>query len=157
MHLKAVSPLVAVVLLISITLLTGVVITLWVKSFTSKYTSLSPIECALNAQYAIDSAEYDSARKEISVRVTNKGKIDLSGFSLILDNSTDIREVNSTSGMLSFSPDISRSNRLKIERSVIIKANAASGHELARTLKSIKVLNEVCAEVSASTESIVQR
>ncbi len=157
MRFKAISPLVAVVLLIFITLSTGMIITIWVKNFVVKYTTMSPLECALNAQYTIDSAEYDSSRKEVVVRLTNKGTIDLYGFTVILDNSMDIKEYSPTSGLISLSPEIGRSNPLKAGRSAILRINVAAAHELAQSLKQIKVLNEVCIEVSASTESILQR
>ncbi len=86
---KAVSPLIASVLLISITLTVVYIIANWVPSFTSGQAQIiagksdSEIQCS-SAGLAIDNASYNCTSGKLSLEGYNSGTKDLSNFAIQL-------------------------------------------------------------------------
>lgn len=156
MEMKAISPVVAVVLLISVTLSLGVVVTSWIRNWILKETINPQISCVLETNYVIDSVTYSTDTNELKIKITNKGTTELYGFGVMLQNATIIQEFNSSNPLVSISPNITVINKLGREKSAYIKINLSDYIPLALSLTEVKVLNDACDAVSASTTSITR-
>jgi FlaG/FlaF family flagellin (archaellin) len=167
---RAVSPIVSVVILIVISLSIASFIAPWMYELvltTTNETGSSTqqqIRCR-NAGLDFDSAYGNygvqsnfsgnvSANQTdwIRARVVNTGNLDLYGFSfeVTLENQSvlEIKHYESTDAT-----EMTASYPLRPFRSAIIEANITYDiNESITTLKEVKVLNSVCAEVAPSLE-----
>jgi hypothetical protein len=110
----------------------------------------------LETNYVIDSVEYTNSTRELKVKITNKGTTQLYGFGIMLQNASIIQEFNSTNPLVSVSPSVTSSNKLAREKSAYIKVNMTDYAPLGLSLTEVKVLNDACDAVSASTTTITQ-
>ncbi|MFH1978056.1 MAG: archaellin/type IV pilin N-terminal domain-containing protein [Candidatus Aenigmatarchaeota archaeon] len=165
---KGVSPIISAVLLIAVAVSVGILVTTWVTSWVTTQTGSNDISCAIDTNYVIDSAQFKntSAENTLLVRITNKGKQSLYGFGMILDNGTNVLQVNETTNMsahftyVSLNPTITQSNPLSREASMYISINL-SNSTLGNTvfggsLTSVRVTNKACDAISAAIASVTQ-
>ncbi len=157
MQMKGISPIIAVVLLIAISISLGVLATGWVRNWVMEQTSTELLSCVLDTNYQIDSVTYNSTSKILRIKITNKDSRELYGFGVILDNGTTTQTFNSSASELSVSPSITSSNRLKREQSAYITVNLTSYSALGSSLTEVKVTNSVCNAVSAKSDSITMQ
>jgi len=177
---KGVSPIIAVVILIAVAVSIGIMVTTWVTHWVTTQTGSDEIICAVDTNYVIDSAKFDSTTNinHILMKITNKGEEGLYGVGVVLDNGTNVVHINSTglthnpnpefgntSLNLTVSPNISASNKLTQEQSayVTVKMNNTNGSVtnywtigFAQTLTEIRLTNDACPSVSIKTNSITQ-
>ncbi|MBN2043256.1 MAG: hypothetical protein JW754_05645 [Candidatus Aenigmarchaeota archaeon] len=149
MGMKGVSPVIAAVILIGITVAVGVMISSWVTQWVNNEIG-GASSCASYSTYSIDSATYKSSTKNLTLKITNNGKIDLHGFEVQILNATSVVLYNSTSSDLSISPTITENNPLKEQRSaiIIVDMNGTEGDysAIGSTSEEIKVLNMACPQ-----------
>lgn len=157
---KGISPIVAAVLLIAVSISVGVLATTWVRNWILEQTQEDILSCVLDTEYQINAAEYNTTSNLLKLKMTNKNERALYGFGVLLDNGTTFLDVNYTDANITLSPSITATNRLERERVVYLTLNLTyfSGFEtLGDTLSEIKVSNEVCSTVVAKTGTITQR
>ncbi len=75
MKRKGISPLVAVIMLIAFTLITGGILAAWVSQFTQ--TQRAYAQRCTNARVVIQSGTYDSSSKNLTLVLYNYGDVDL--------------------------------------------------------------------------------
>jgi len=150
---KAVSPLIAVMILIGVALGIGVGLSGWIMHYVSRQTEYNP--CSLKTDYVIDSAYFNTDNSILTVRVTNRGSTPLYGFGVVLANGTDTVFFNSSSPELTTSPDISEKNRLEKGQSLYVNIDLSDNNGMGVSLDNITITNEVCPDVSATADSIV--
>jgi flagellin-like protein len=150
--MRAVSPVVAVVIMIAATVITAVFLSTWVMKEVSDQTSTNP-QCAVHTSYEIESAKFKSSLNETRVVVVNKGAESIYGFSLQVENGTDIQTV----GVVE-SPETSSSSGLSRGRSVFLTYTSIGSfnQSLGLTMTWLKVMNAGCPEVFAETRAIEQ-
>jgi len=83
---KAISPIIAVVILIALVVTLGGLLSTWLSKFV--YDASQQDTCALYTRYTISEALYNSSSGQIKVKVKNSGKPDLYNFSIEADNRT---------------------------------------------------------------------
>jgi len=160
---KGISPVVASVILIAVSVSIGVIVSTWITHLTQEQTSSSKL-CAINTLYNIDSAKFNlSGTNELRLKVTNEGEQSLYGFGMVIDNGTEIRIVNSTHTRLDQN-NITSSSPLKRGQSVYLIVNMTNttsdsfdwqdfGLTLTTSSKTeIVVTNEACDAIK--TEAI---
>ncbi len=147
MGMKGVSPVIAAVILIAISVAVGVMISGWVMQWVNKEIG-GASSCSSYSTYRIDSAKYTSSDNNLTIKLTNMGKLGLYGFSVQLINDTHVKLYNSSSPDIKISPNVTASEPLSEQRSAIIIVNVdgAEGDysSLAMTATEIKVLNDEC-------------
>jgi len=158
MGMKGMSPVIAAVLLIAITVTVGVLVSSWVTHWVSSRTAAASSECITNTNYRIDSATFSTNAKNLTIVFTNLGRVDLYGFSAQVLNGTEVYVYNSTDPRVRISPNITESNPLKEQRSsiMIVDMNGAYHSGLGNTADQIRVLNKACPTFSAETLSIIK-
>lgn len=156
--MKGISPVIASVLLIGITVAIGVMMSSWITHWISNETQDISSACATSTNYNIDSASYSIADEAMTIQITNIGSVDVYEFSVQLMNGTDVMVYNSTDTKFKISPNITESNPLKQQRSAIIKLTMDTDYEsgLGETSDFMKVLNGVCPAFSAETRTITK-
>ncbi len=149
MGMKGVSPVIAVVILIAITVAVGVMISSWVTQWINTEIS-GASSCASYSTYSVDSATYTGSTKNLTLKITNNGKIELYGFEVQILNATSVVLYNSTSSDITISPPISETTPLKEQRSaiIIVDMNGTEGDysAIGTTSEEIKVLNKACPQ-----------
>ena len=157
MGMKGISPVIAAVVLIAITIAVGVLLSGWVTQFVTKETETASA-CITNTNYKIDSATYTAGTKQLTIMVTNLNVRDLYGFSVQIQNTTNIVIYNYTESDFTISPNVSKSEPLKDQRSAIILINTTGAKgdysNLAYTATELKVLNSACPTFSIKTSQI---
>lgn len=154
---KGVSPVIAVVIMIAVAITTGVMLSTWVTQWVNRQTGDTSMTCVIRTNYIIESAKFNSSGNNVLIiKVRNRGAEELYGFGVILDNTSDIYQFNSTDSRISLSPSITESNKLGREGVVYIKVNlnTALYRALGASLSEIRVTNEACKSVSAKTAEI---
>ncbi|MBI4020578.1 MAG: hypothetical protein HY367_04555 [Candidatus Aenigmarchaeota archaeon] len=151
---KGLSPLIATIVLIGITITVGATISVFVSNIVTR-TSTSTTTCGSNANYILESAEYNKAGDSVLViRLTNKNKEQLYGFGVELQNGTDIRSFSDGAPEISLSPAVTSSNPLAQEQSALVKVNLSLHTAFAATMGYAKVTNKACADVSAALNAV---
>jgi flagellin-like protein len=158
MGMKGISPVIAAVLLIAITVAVGVMISSWVTQWVTSRTRQASSACVTDTNYKIDSAIFDTDTNNLTLRLTNLGRVELYGFSVQILNGTDVEVYNSSDSDVKMSPNITENNPLKQQRSVIIIINMEGSYHstLGSTTDQVKVLNEACPTFSAETSTIIK-
>lgn len=156
MGMQGMSPIIAAVLLIAITVTVGVIIQSWVTHWVSSRTTDASSACVASTNYRIDSAEYSTSTNNLTLTITNLGAVELYGFSVQMLNGTNVLFYNSTDPKVYISPVITEDNPLREQRSMIMIINMANGSEpaMATTADQIKVLNKACPDFSAESLTI---
>ncbi|NOX71474.1 MAG: hypothetical protein GXO64_02130 [Candidatus Micrarchaeota archaeon] len=156
-YVKGISPVISVVIMIAVAITIGVMLSTWVTQWVSHQTSDSSMACVIRSNYIIESAVFnESGDNYLIIKVTNQGAEDIYGFGVILDNSTDIYQFNSTDSRITLSPSITSDNKLSREGSVYIKLNLDTTlyRNVGATVNEIRVTNDACDSVSAKTTNI---
>jgi archaellum component FlaF (FlaF/FlaG flagellin family) len=158
MGMKGMSPVIAAVLLIGISIAVGVLISSWVTHWVSSRTQQASSACVTSTNYRIDSATFDSPTNNTTIVLTNLGSVGLYGFDVQVLNGTDVHVYNSTDPRVRISPNITETDPLKEQRSavVIINMNGAYHSGLGSTVDQIKILNKACPAFSAETLTIIK-
>lgn len=92
---KAVSPIIAIVIIIATVVALGGILSSWLSGFVSDSTQADM--CAINTMYSISEAFHNGTTGEIKVKVKNSGKYGLYNFSFEADNGTIITFIPATS------------------------------------------------------------
>jgi flagellin-like protein len=157
MGMKGISPVIAAVILIAISVVVGVMLSSWVTHWITERTG-SASSCAAYTNYRIDSAKYSSTTKNLTIVVTNLASVKLYGFSIQMQNSTDIVNYNSTNPDIKISPNITKDKPLDEQRSaiIIVNTNGITGNHssMAVTAEKIRLLNKACPGFAAETSKI---
>jgi len=85
---KAVSPVVAVVILIALAIAVGGMVSSWLASFVFERTQQDT--CAISTMYTILQASYNGSSGGVDIKLKNTGKDDLYNFTVEVDNGTVI-------------------------------------------------------------------
>jgi flagellin-like protein len=85
---KAISPVVAVVILIGLAVMTGGLLSSWVSSFITD--SSRQDTCSISTMYSISDPTFDESSGEIKVKIKNTGNDAIYNFTFETDNGTDI-------------------------------------------------------------------
>jgi flagellin-like protein len=159
---KGVSPVIATILLIAVAISVGIMVTTWITHWVVTQTSSESIACAINTNYVIDAAEFNKSttlNSTLLLKVTNRGSQGLYGFGVILDNGTTILMLNSSSSLVG-QGGINSGNKLRREQPIYLTVNltntTAGYTNLGCTLSEVKVTNDACPAVSASTATITK-
>jgi len=88
---KAISPVIATVILIAIAVTLGGILSSWMNSFVRDTTDTET--CAIRTLYTVTEATYDADSGEVRMRVRNTGSSQLFNFTLEADNGTVIAAV----------------------------------------------------------------
>ena len=89
---KAVSPVIATVLLIALAVSIGVLITTYITSFVDTQTRGEDVTCAINTNFIIESAEFNRTglNNTLQLKITNKNREPIWGFAVTLNNGSFI-------------------------------------------------------------------
>jgi len=158
MGMKGISPVIASVLLIGITVAVGVMLSSWITHFIGTRTQDISSACATSTNYKIDSASFKSSTNNMTIILTNLGTIELYGFGVQIMNATEVMVYNISDAKFKISPNITQSAPLKQQRSAIIVISMSGDYEtnLGKTTDLIKVLNNACPAYSAETGNIIK-
>ena len=150
---RGVSPVVAVVIMVAVAVILTVFVSGWVMDNISKQTGDSP-DCSVHTQYDIESAKFKSSSNQTRVVVINKGEESIYGFSLQIENGTDMKTVAGATE----SPATSSSSGLGKGRSVFITYTSIGNYNrtLGLSMTNLKVMNTGCPEVFEETGTIDQ-
>lgn len=158
MGMKGISPVIAAVLLIAITVTVAVLLSSWITHWISSRTTEASSACVTNTNYRLDSATFDSGTKNLTLVITNLGGIGLYGFSVQVMNGTSVRVYNSTDSRVNVSPNVTETDPLMEQRAaiIVVDMNSAYDSSLASSAERIKVLNKACPAFSAESLSITK-
>lgn len=92
---KAISPIIAIVIIIAIVVTLGGLLSSWLSGFVSESTQTDM--CALNTMYTATEATHNETSGLIKLRVKNNGKYGIYNFSIEADNGTTIALIPATS------------------------------------------------------------
>ena len=160
--MRGMSPIVSTVLLIAVAISVGVFVTNWTLGWTERQTG-SDKACVTDTYYIIEKAEWNKSstlNDTLRIKITNKGRQQLYGFSVQIDNGTKILTFDSDEVGQG---DISVSAKLDREHSAYITVNLtnttlgypAFGNSLLTSSEvEIRVANEACDGVSAKTDTV---
>jgi len=156
MGMKGISPVVAAVLLIAITVAVGVMVSSWVTQFITTRTRETSSACMTSTNYKIDSVEFAYSTNNTTIKITNLGQLGIYGFSVQVMNGTDVNVYNSSDPKIKMTPNITEDAPLEQQRSALIIINMDGSYHsnLGRTADQIKVLNKACPSFSAETLTI---
>ncbi|RLI99979.1 MAG: hypothetical protein DRP03_01945 [Candidatus Aenigmatarchaeota archaeon] len=155
MKRKGISPIIAVVLLIGLSVSLAVLTSNWITHWVSTKTETTGSRCIALTNYRIDSATYDNTTATLSLIVTNLGSTGLYGFSVQMYNTTNIVYYNYDDSRISLSPEgINETNPLTEARSVIIKVNLTDNRKLGMSVDKVRVLNKACPLYYAESKNI---
>jgi len=152
---KGISPVVASVILIAVSVSVGVMVSTWITHLIEQEISQDEL-CSINTNYNIESAKFNSSgNNTLWLRIKNEGEYELYGFGVILDNGTQIIIMNSSDNRTN-QGGISATNKLKRKYSMYLKVNLTNtteesidyqGFGLSLTTSSntkITVFNDAC-------------
>ena len=83
---KAISPLIAIVVLVALVVTLGGLLSVWLSTFF--YDASEYDRCAITTMYTLTEPTYNETSGEIKVKVKNTGSDDLVNFTIELDNGT---------------------------------------------------------------------
>jgi flagellin-like protein len=153
--MKAISPIIATIILIGIVIMIGAIISGWITQWVTRETHEITTGCTMNTNYVIDSAKLnESGDDKLVLKITNKNTEKIHTFSIELLNHTDILLFNESDIEVDLSPNITEANPLEEEQSVYIKINLSNYKVMGKSLTEIRVMNKACPEVSAKTKLI---
>jgi len=119
---KGISPVVASVILIAVSVSVGVIVSTWITHLITEQTGGSRM-CAINTLYNVESAKFNmTGNDKLRLKITNEGEEGLYGFGVNMDNGTDIIILNSTHFRIE-QGNISSVNKLTRKQSVYIMVN----------------------------------
>lgn len=158
--MKGISPVVASVILIAVSISVGVLVSTWITHLVEEQTGGARL-CAINTLYNVESAKFNiSADNNLWLKITNEGEYELYGFGVVIDNGTMIIIMNSTDNRTD-QGNMSSSNKLKRKESLYLIVNLTNtteegvdyqGFGLSLTTSSstdIVVTNEACTAISS--------
>lgn len=160
---KGISPIIAVVLLIAIAISLGILVSNWATQWVFTEISSPERACGLDTDYIIERAVFnETGDDQLWIKITNKGNVELYGFGIEMDNGTRIVRFESGSEFINQSNQstiINRTNRLGRERSLYLIVNLTNESfynysTFGSTLKSVKVLNDVCDTVASPPATV---
>ena len=140
---KAVSPVIAVVLLIAITIAIGGVVSSWIRSFVDEGTHTST--CAITTAYTVQEAHYNASDGMIKLKIKNNGKGDIYNFTVEADNGTLTESIPASSPASSY--------RLGPGKTQYILANS-SEHNITN-IEKISLLVGSCANYAPAQVEVV--
>jgi len=159
MKRKGISPIIAAVVLIAITIAVGVMISGWMTQFVTRQTEMAS-SCVTNTNYKIDTATYSGSQKTMTILLTNLHSREIYDFSVQFQNGTQIAFYNYTDPDVTVSPNITKTDPLEQQRSAIIIVDLnGTGRDTSNimyTATELKVLNEACPTFSIKTNNIVK-
>lgn len=85
---KAISPVVAVVILVALAVTVGGLLSSWITSFV--YEGTAHDTCAITTTFIATDAEYNASSGQVKLKVKNTGREDLYNFTIEADNGTMI-------------------------------------------------------------------
>lgn len=144
---KGISPIVATIILIGVTILIGIMISTWVSQWLLTTVGNVPSTCPTNTLYQLSNAKYNKTTQIMTVMVTNKGSQVLYNFTIEV-NDTSSNLYRNTSVVTS--PSVSSSSPLTQEQSTILTANMTTTN----SIESVKVINGACVGFSRSITSV---
>ena len=158
MGMKGISPVIASVLLIGITVAVGVMLSSWITHWIGTRTQDISGACATSTNYRIDSVRFQTSANNMTIMLTNLGTVELYGFSVQVMNATDVLVYNSSDTKFKISPNITQGSPLKQQRSAIIVVSMTGDYDsgLGRTTDQVKILNSACPAYSAEINSVVK-
>jgi archaellum component FlaF (FlaF/FlaG flagellin family) len=158
MGMKGMSPIIAAVLLIAISVAVGVLLSSWVTHWVSSRKSEASSACVTHTNYRIDSAKFDTSTNNLTLVITNLGIVDLYGFSIQVLNGTDVEIYNESDTRVRISPNVTQTNPLKEQRSAVIRISMYGSYHsgLGNTADQIKILNKACPSFSAESLTITK-
>ena len=151
---KAISPIVATVLMIAVAITIGLLVINWSTSWTNQRLQDKGVQCAGTTNYVIDSARwnYSSSTNQLLLKITNKGTQKLWNFSVTLDNVTRVMNFNSTNTSILY--NVNETNAIKQEEAIVLGVNLTMDTTFGSSLSRVSVLNEGCKAISAWTTII---
>jgi flagellin-like protein len=140
---KAISPIIATVLLIAVAVAIGVLVSTWITKWTLETTeSASTSACAASTIYDLSDTEYNTSSKILKTIVTNKGSQEIYNFSLEVANDTHvIRDIYPMEGY-----QVSYTDKLKTQQSAILKFDLTD--KFSGNFQYIKIFNKACPDVT---------
>ncbi len=155
---RGMSPIVASILLVAITITIGVLVSGWISGWVGEQTREVELACSVDTNYLVDYAIYNDTgyNNSLLIKVTNKGKTDIYGFGAILDNGTTIFQLNSSHTGIN-QGGISKTNPLHREQSAYLTIsliNVTNHTAYGKTLKEVRITNDACDVVSQKTTAI---
>ena len=158
MGMKGVSPIIASVLLIGITVAVGVMLSSWITHWLGTRTQDISSACVTSTNYKIDSATFRASSGGMTLVITNLGTVELYGFSVQMLNATEVIAYNISDAKFKISPNITQSSPLKQQRSAIIVISMSGDYEsgMGRTADMVKILNGACPAYSAETRMVAR-
>jgi len=142
--------------MIGVAITVGITVSNWISQWTTEHMETTTSSCALNTNYVIDSIVFKNSTYTMTVKITNKNSQTLYGFNVQVENASDILLFNSSNGNVTYSPNISSSNRLERGRSVFVKVNLTRNPTMGTSANRVKVFNDACTAVYTETAEISQ-
>jgi flagellin-like protein len=97
---KAISPLIATVLLVAFVIILAILVWFWYAEIIEDWTEKSGItgdqQCAMDVDFVINSATPNPGNTAILFEIENKGAIHINNFRIILKGSTGLTATNET-------------------------------------------------------------
>ncbi len=150
--LKAISPVVATVVLVAAAILIGSVAVVWVSGFVSQQTlRATESACGLDIQYTLSGAQVNSTGG-VRVALTNTGQKAVGNFTVEL-------ELTNGSIFRVPAPIPAATDNLTTSQTdfVIIQPCSTSCASLDNLVKSVRVLNNVCKPFHATTTTVTYK
>ncbi len=138
MKRKAISPVVAVVILIGLAVMTGGLLSSWVSSFITD--SSRQDTCSITTMYTISDPVFNASSGEIKVRIKNTGNDAIYNFTFEADNGTDIELIPASSPAYDYTVGSGRTQYV-ISNSSFINMT---------TVETVTLLTESCPGYSPS-------
>ena len=153
--MKAISPLISVIILIGIVVAIGSMLSPWVTRLvlTAMYGASNDTqtrELCRNTAYDFDTSygnlglEWDFGSDMLRAKIENTGTINLHGFSFELETET-AGGMNIYDFLPRDTSQRTKTNPLKPGQDVILEANITES--VSGTLREVKILNEACTSV----------
>ena len=140
---KAISPLIAIIVLVALVVTLGGLLSVWLTSFFYEASSEDDT-CAITTLFTVTGPTYNASDGQIKLMVKNTGRDDLYNFTLELDNGTLFALVPATSPNETYS--------LAPGRSQYVMANAS--HYNITNIDTVKLLVASCPTHSSSTVKV---
>lgn len=158
MGMKGISPIIAAVLLISITVVVGVMLSSWITHWVNARTTEAGSACVTSTNYNIDSAKFKNSTANMTLILTNRGRTNIHGFTVQILNGTHVIVYNSTDPNFGMSPNVTEDTPLEEQRSaiIIIHMDGVYNSTIGNTADQVKVLNKACPAFSAETRTITK-
>ncbi len=141
MSKKAISPVIAVVVLVGVAIMLGGLISSWMSSFVQESSRNNA--CSITTMYTITDATVNESTGELIVRLKNVGKDTLYNFSMEVDNGTviDLLPATAPADTYELGP-----GRTQLIRSNISNYNIS--RENITNIDTVTVLTKSCPEYS---------